>query len=280
MKFSKTALVSSLALCGITLGAVAPTTVSAATSAGSIINGAYDSTPNNNAHLLEGDWVNATDGHKATADSDANVTVVSGFLTLDSVPDFSFGRAVPNKTVRLHQGHSEIKDDGNTNGDLQITESRSDSTTAKNNGFTISAQMANFKTKGSANPNNGKEVAGFKLNLFPTDLVDVNSGKSTGLQTNQTTLNGGGDSADVLTAKASDKLLGTYLAKFIKPEDASLFVPDAAKTDDGKVGVYSGVITWTLATGAGATDQNNNGGGTQPQNPTAPKPQSGAQVAK
>ncbi|MCH4008970.1 WxL domain-containing protein [Companilactobacillus sp.] len=256
MKFSKTALVSSMALCGITLGAVAPTTVSAATSAGSIVNGDYQEGVTYNKNLNNDDWVNATDKQSAYAKSDANVTVVSGFLTLDSVPDFSFGRAIAGKTVDLHQGHSEINDDGNTEGNLQVTESRSDKTETKNNGFTVSAQLAKF-----TGADTSKSVDGFKLNLNPVDLIDVNSGKSANIKTQQVTLMGEDTNpSTVLNVKSTDNLLGTYKAQFNQSKDASLFVPQKASLDQDKkntLGIYKGVITWTLATGAGITGNEN-----------------------
>lgn len=258
MKFSKTALVSSMALGGIILGALAPTTVQAATQATSA--GSFDSQGNwqqgPKYGTLSDNFAAYADGKiSAKASSDANVTVVSGYLSLEQVPDFSFGRSIAGSTAQLQQGTSGIDDDGNQNGMLKITETRFNDDTApvngqsKNGGFQLSAKMDPFTSQDSS----AAAVSGFTLNLKNKSLVATTGSTATTLATNDATLKDDGTTSQtILTAKPTDKLSGTYYAQFLKPDDASLVIPADAKGKNG-VGLYKGQITWTLTANADGT---------------------------
>lgn len=246
-----------MALAGITLGALAPVTVQAAHTGvtfekdGSAIP---SEAGNNKVDLSKGASAYATDAQKADAESEASVQVVSGFLSLDAVPDFSFGRAVAGKTANLLNGQSVIDNDGNQEGLLQITESRNASGTATppagiNNGFNLSAQLGSFsRTDGSTNDK-------FKLNLTSQPLRSVNDGSLVAsLKSDAATLTSNGKSANILSATKEDNLMGSYKVLFNTNDSASLFVPEDAKTENA-VSHWKGVITWTLSTGAAQTPQ-------------------------
>lgn len=234
-----------MAVCGILLGTVAPTTAYAATSA--------DGTKTSLSH---NGMAEATPDNPATAQSDASVTVVSGFLTLEQVPDFSFGRVMENTTARLQQGTSAIDDDGNQDGILRVTESRKD-----NAGFDVTAKMDDFT--------NDKDVVskGFVLNLNPVAFINASNGDYSGIQTGKVSLDADKEKT-VLSATKENKLQGTYQAKYSDSKDASLVVPkDTSSKDSGKTATsYKGKITWTLNAKAEGTTtgDNNNGGGQTP----------------
>lgn len=247
-----------MALAGITLGALAPTTAQAAHT-GVIV----DDKGNANATTTEGgEYVDlgkgasayATVKQSADATSDANVQVVSGFLSLDAVPDFSFGRAIAGKTANLINGQSAIKDDGNQDGLLQITESRKTDgdpkdPAAKNTGFNLSAQLGQFEN--SANPET--KNSDFKLNLMAQPLRSAEDGSPAGINTNAVTLNADGKTTqNVLSATPKDGLYGTYKVLFNSNDSASLYVPKGTDTQDS-VSKWKGVITWTLSTTAAQT---------------------------
>lgn len=141
MKLSRNVLVGSLATVGMVLGAVAPAvTAQAATTTGKFNNGTLEQVKSTDVGSLadadhkvqdpealaiaydKGDG--ATYG-SATAESNANVTVVSGILTLDAVPDFGFGNAASGTTVSLKSNEATgDAQDGNDSGLLQVTDSR------------------------------------------------------------------------------------------------------------------------------------------------------------
>ncbi|WP_125772189.1 WxL domain-containing protein [Companilactobacillus furfuricola] len=264
MKISRNILVSSMALAGITLGALAPTTAQAAKSGVSTNPDAGTFTVNpagqtTTANMNKGEAAFATPENSATAESDANVQVISGFLSLDAVPDFSFGRAIEGNTAELLNGQSAIQDDGNQDGLLQITESRtadSKEPGSPNKGFTLSAQLGDFVDKnGTPFAANGSEQ--FKMNLKPQAVKLASDGSIPGnLHTSQVSLLAGGKSAEILTAKPEDKLMGTYKMIFEGQNAASLYVPKGSKSDNA-INEWKSKITWTLNAAAAATTGDN-----------------------
>ncbi|KRL11943.1 hypothetical protein [Schleiferilactobacillus perolens] len=158
MKFTKSSLLSSLAAAGMVLGAVAPVIANAATGNSAVESAAaYKnsmltqdnegnvSVTSASANLLQnkrnqdgdkvtgyapgyvaGSGANASSG-TAVGTSDAVVKIIEGYLTLDAVPDFNFGTVVPGAKAALQNFSGAISDDGNDQGDLQITDSRSTS---------------------------------------------------------------------------------------------------------------------------------------------------------
>ncbi|MQS52492.1 WxL domain-containing protein [Companilactobacillus mishanensis] len=240
MKISKTKLAGSLALAGIVLGAVAPTTVQAAT--GNTLDGDKASTEiSTNLNLNNNDTVIAND--KATAESEANVQIISGFLTLDMVPDFSFGSVIAGGTAGLRsKGVSTIDNDGNSQGILQVTETRENKTENAANkglGFTVSAELAGFKLNGKDDP-----VKGFTLNLASQTLKDADGKIVDGQSTNAATLDDNNKTATIMSMNAGSYNKGQIKATFDNSKAAELKVPQIASEKGQKA--YSSVITWTL----------------------------------
>lgn len=258
MKISKSVLVSSMALAGIVLGTVAPTTAQAATS-GYDANMQPSKTPVEVGSLNDGASAYASDDTSATAQSDANVQVISGFLSLEQVPDFSFGRTIENSVVDLQSNASAIDgDDGNNGGYLKVTESRNtaearaegDTSTAK--GFSISAKLGDFT--------NNKNIVtpDFVLTLNPVVFKNLNPASGiSGLQTSSAVLTSGkGEAQTIANVEAKNDKNGQYVAKFNTPKSAQLTVPaKTASTDtkDNGVAKYKSVVTWTLNAKAGST---------------------------
>ncbi|AKP68053.1 WxL domain-containing protein [Companilactobacillus ginsenosidimutans] len=257
MKYSKTALLSTIAAAGMVISGIAPQTVSAATSAydneGKLVTGGQS------VNIADGAYSDPTQGAKAT--STANVTVISGFLSLEAVPDFSFGRAISGSIAKLDQGeeHAIPSEDGNSDGILRVVESRdkktsSDTSSSKatNQGFEVTATIGKFTG------DDNKPVDGFILNLAPQSFNNTD-GKPSGLSTKALTLNPDNDSTatgSILNVKDTDEVKGSYQAVFNSANAATLKVPDAATAGkDGKDGIskYKGVITWTLNAKASGT---------------------------
>ncbi|WP_125710450.1 WxL domain-containing protein [Companilactobacillus zhongbaensis] len=252
MKISRNILVSSMALAGITLGALAPVTVQAATTGVGTVDGKFSALDKGKyVDLNKGEAAYATDSISANAHSEASVEVVSGFLSLDAVPDFSFGRAVEGKTANLLNGQSAIPNDGNQDGLLQVTESRKvggnpESPAAANAGFTLSAQLGQFD-------NGVKTSKDFKLNLTSQPLRSADDGApAKSIMTSPVTLNASGAGKNILDVSSEKALFGTYKVLFNSNDSASLFVPEGTSNENG-VSKWSGVITWTLNAKAGAT---------------------------
>lgn len=149
MKLNKKVLASSLTAAVALLGAVAPAT--GVFAASSTVKNATDVNLGTAAHLgAEGAdalaGALAQDGAEtglATATSDAQVGVVADMLTLDAVPDFNFGNAIPGQPARLHSNQGATPDDGNNRGLLQISDSRTAKTTTTTTEDTYTDQDGN-----------------------------------------------------------------------------------------------------------------------------------------
>ncbi|KRK64228.1 hypothetical protein FC72_GL000540 [Companilactobacillus tucceti DSM 20183] len=263
MKLSRNVLVGSLATAGIVLGAFAPSlTAQAATTSATVgADGVVKPTGDTNKDVNSlndpdnpGLAIAYDDGEgnvkTATAQSDANVTVISGILTLDKVPDFGFGTAAAGSTVDLQNNSSAIEDDGNQSGILQVTDSRqnSDKTTA---GFTVSAQLGSFYTTDADNPATGK----FLLALKPVQLTTSTDSKDViqGQKSIEASLTAGDKTDhDVMNLKAGSYNNGAIIAQFAAQtgtpnSDAQLTVPaDAANGSTPTAQSYKAPITWTL----------------------------------
>lgn len=253
-----------MALAGIVLGTVAPTTAQAATSALDENMQPLKDGKGRYVDMKNGAGAYATDATQANATSDANVEVVSGFLTLDAVPDFSFGRAIEGKTVDLMQGQEGYVNDGNQEGLLQITESRNDPSStgskdatsgAVNKGFNLTAKLGAFhNVDGSALSDKIGKDNQFVLSLKPQNVFDVDSKAPNGLQTNAATLTAGDDTAQTILDNKNTKIDGTMKAVYNTSNAASLKVPTGTKADN-KVQKYFGEITWTLDAKSASTPQ-------------------------
>lgn len=165
MKLNKKVLASSLTAAVALLGTVAPATgVFAATST---VPGATDVNLSTEDHLGVGDKADALMGAQAqsgtaagvaTAQSDAQVGVLSDVLTLDAVPDFNFGNGIPGKTINLHNNTGAKNDDGNAKGLLQISDSRSNDILGGTTTYTVTNAIAENTEAGTAAVAAGTEV--------------------------------------------------------------------------------------------------------------------------
>ena len=175
----------------------------------------------------------------ATAQSDANVKVIDGFLVLNNVPDLGFGVAIAGNTVKLHDGNSMREDDGNAQGILEVVDSRNVDS-AK--GFTVTASLGQFANSQNEEFSTGSDGANFVLTLNRVGVAQNkefgNEGTQGGLAltAGDTTKNSG----TVLQTGTNSR--GTHTFKYPNATDkATLRVPASAKADE-----YSAAITWTL----------------------------------
>ena len=181
-----------------------------------------------------------TPGNSATAQSDANVKVIDGFLVLNSVPDLGFGVAIAGNTVKLHDGNSMRRDDGNAQGTLEVVDSRK---TDSANGFTVTASLGQFANTQNVNFDNSK--GDFVLTL---NNVGVAQQKEFGAESTNKglslTAGGTNNSGTVLQAAKGSRGTHTFVYQNTTT-DATLKVPEGAAADE-----YSASITWSLAPSA------------------------------
>lgn len=254
MKLSRNVLVGSLATAGMVLGAVAP----ALTAQAATTSGEFDSTgklqqvtPNKdvnglgtaNAGLaIAYDAGDGSTAGTATAESNANVKVVSGILTLDAVPDLGFGTAAAGSTVNLKNNTADKSaEDSQNQGLLTVTESRAGAP-----GFTLSAGLTPF------NDGTADATDPFTLQLKATPLKGddgANVSNGADLSTSDASiLADGNDSGEVMNLKAGAYKTGAINASFTAADkDAMLKVtgaPTGAKEATNKS--YNSTITWTL----------------------------------
>lgn len=270
MKLSKSVLAGSLATAGIVLGAIAPAiTAQAATGTGKIDdkgNVTYQDPTTDVGALGDSDSKMAIaftgseagqDG-QASATSNANVTVQSGLLTLDAVPDFGFANAAEGTTVALanNDKNGSTAADSQGKGVLTITESRQNQP-----GFTVDASISKF-----ANIADKNDTKPYILNLTPTELKNDKGGKITdGTKKMTNEINISGDPSSTVSTTnpavaASGTLIdlgaGTYNAGSINAsfttadDDAFLNLdngtPASGAKDSNSSKSYNATITWTL----------------------------------
>lgn len=273
MKFNKSSLLSSLAVAGIVLGAVAPVVASAADTASVFSNkgqnwafnasGAPEQLQKTdlNKSLSSGDnhyatatgKNDATSGANAVGTSEAQVRLVSGYLTLDRVPDFNFGTVAAGSTAELQNNSGAIADDGNSDGILQVTDSRSTSgsgATALTDGmgYTVSVQLGSFyKLTGGAR--GGSAQNGFTLNIPQLSGSAINADSGTTAAFQGAAVVAGGDAENLLSA-ARGQSYGTTSVSMVKGSGINLETNKAV--DDGS---YDAPITWTLTTVTAPTGQ-------------------------
>ena len=182
-----------------------------------------------------------TPANSATAQSDANVKVIDGFLVLNSVPDLGFGVAIAGHTVNLHDGNSMRRDDGNDQGNLEVVDSR---TAAKANGFTVTANLGNFAdSKNKVYNQDGSATDNFVLTLNNVGVAQNTEfgGEST---ITQSLTAGKSDVKNIVQAGTNSR--GTHTFHYnSSSSDATLSVPAGVAADE-----YSASITWSLAPAA------------------------------
>lgn len=176
-----------------------------------------------------------TPANSATAQSDANVKVIDGFLVLNNVPDLGFGVAIAGNTVKLHDGNSMRDDDGNAQGILEVVDSRK---TDSANGFTVTANLGEFADSKNEAYKPGTDAPNFVLTLNRFGVQQKEFGGETTLHAALTA----GDSTAQSVVQAGKNSRGTHTFEYKNATDrATLSVPAAAKADE-----YSAAITWTL----------------------------------
>lgn len=202
-----------------------------------------DSLDSSNVEIADSNDNSATATSSET--SNVNITVVSDLLTLDAVPNFNFGSGASGATVDLKDNSDDgnIIVDGNSQGILQVTESRKNAD-GQTPGFNLSARLNSFSS-------NGTNIDGFSMNLNSEELFDSDGDNiSTGsnkLSTNKATLNAGSDQeTSVMNLAAGSYKSGTIRTSFTTPDSASLYVPKSADVSSKSVKKYSSSIVWTL----------------------------------
>ncbi|WP_334352147.1 WxL domain-containing protein [Companilactobacillus sp. HBUAS56257] len=261
MKLSKSVLAGSLATAGIVLGAIAPAvTAQAATASGNQkSDGSVEyQDPSTSVGELGGkdsklaiafdelaeDGTVKTVG-QAAAQSNANVTVQSGLLTLDAVPDFGFANAAEGTTVALDNNdvNGNAATDSQGLGNLTVTDSRSTVP-----GFEVNAAITKFSPVGG--PTDGSKDKVYTLNLKPTELKN-DKGESVAaagtLKTEEANIAGGDAASTVMNLAAESYAQGPINASFTKADDdAFLTLGDTAGSDTKTTTSYNATITWTL----------------------------------
>ncbi|MBI0107894.1 WxL domain-containing protein [Lactobacillus sp. W8089] len=178
-----------------------------------------------------------TPANSATAQSDANVKVIDGFLVLNNVPDLGFGVAIAGNTVKLHDGNSMRDDDGNAQGILEVVDSRKADSA---NGFTVTASLGEFADSKNTTYNAGTDGPNFVLTL---NSFGVQQHEQFGGEGTEQAVLTAGDSTAKNVVQAGKNSRGTHTFKYQNATDrATLSVPAAAKADE-----YSASITWSLA---------------------------------
>ena len=235
MKMGK--LFSSIATATMVLTTLAPAAVAnAATGHATNVagSGVAQEVSNGSLPMATSSTANDSTG-SATAQSDANVKVIDGFLVLNNVPDLGFGVAIAGNTVKLHDGNSMREDDGNAQGVLEVVDSRN-ADSAK--GFTVTANLGKFADSKNSEFNPGDDAPNFVLTLNRVGVQQKEFGGETTLLAELTA--GVSGAQNVVQAGASSR--GTHTFKYQSTTDnATLSVPAAAKADE-----YSAAITWTL----------------------------------
>lgn len=283
MKFNKSSLLSSLAVAGMVLGAVAPVVASAAQDdtvfSNNGQNSAFDDTgtpvaltENTASAALNGTNGYATsvqqnnDSGSATGVSDGYVRLVSGYLTLDAVPDFNFGTVAVGATAKLAGNNGKFVDDGNADGLLKVTDSRSSNQTADTaetptpapsrdgRGYTLAVKLGSFypgidpAADGKPQTRTGTPDNNFTLTIpSPADKTDAKGNalvtsdtKSLSFSDNTKLVAGGAQST--FFSAPNKKSYGSVSIKLTTDAGITL-----ATDPNAKAGGYDAPIYWILS---------------------------------
>ncbi|APX71295.1 WxL domain-containing protein [Companilactobacillus allii] len=174
-----------------------------------------------------------------TKTSTVSVNVLSGDLSLDAVPSFSFEKIEAGSSVNLKDNSSDgdVVVDGNSSGILQVTDSRKNSP-----GFILSARLNSFSNNNS-NDN-------FTMTLNSQELYDDSgdniSTSSDDLTTEKAKLDAGSNqNTEVMNLNSGSYRSGTITTSFTSPDSASLYTPSNA-SDLNSSSRHSSTIVWTL----------------------------------
>jgi hypothetical protein len=199
------------------------------------------------------------DPTKAT--SNVSVTVLSGILTLEAVPNFNFGSVMQGSTAKLKNntvdttGYNSTDktkpitagEDGNNNGLLEVIDSRNK--TDKMPGFTLSASMGPLKTVDSDTTTADLNAV---LHLSAIPLLDGDKNNVSTSSTDQMTKPASIDSskadstATVMNLESGSYNAGIISASFTTPDSASLHVLGSGDNTKQSAKNMNAVITWTL----------------------------------
>lgn len=205
------------------------------------------------------------------AQSTVTVNVLSGILTLDAVPDFSFGSMMIGSTAKLASntvdttGFNTDKDngpitagkDGNSDGVLQMTDSRNTSGSDNMPGFTLTASMGKLQ---ESDPSADSALIAI-LNLSAIPLVDNDnenvSNTESNLYTKDAAITSGDNTATVIQMEKGKYRPGIIKAKFNTPDSASLTIPkdgqSVTASKDPSAKKMNAVVTWTLSANPSVT---------------------------
>lgn len=199
------------------------------------------------------------DGSPAT--STVSVTVLSGILTLEAVPDFNFGTMTVGSIGKLksnvvntdgftvdngtNTSDATAGRDGNTDGTLSVIDSRNNLKDMP--GFTLSAAI------GKLNPTNtdGGSTLDAILHLNPMPLINEEnnnvSNSAAPLKTDKISVSSvTGNSAPVMNLTKGSYNGGLIKATFNTPDSASLEIPNTADNTKTSAKNMNAVVTWTL----------------------------------
>jgi len=201
--------------------------------------------------------------------STVTVTVVSGVLTLDKVPDFNFGTMARGTTVKLKSNTADtegfnsdtIGEDGTTTnpeGYLQVTDSRNLLPETEMPGFTLTASMGKLRAANDSEPSEGLNAI---LHLSAIPLVDGDNVNvsSTGVdaKTKAASISSGSTAQTVMALKKGEYNAGVIRAQYNTPDSASLesFSNSTGGSSDEPSGKnMNAIITWTLNANPVATN--------------------------
>lgn len=183
--------------------------------------------------------------------STVTVTVLSGYLTLDAVPDFNFGNIALGTTAKLKNntpdttGMTNAVKDGNSKGLLQVTDSRNLTSKEDIPGFNLSAKMGSL-----VGADNTSLDAILDLSSMP--LLDSNnnnvSSSSASLSTQAASLaSNASTTSTVMDLKKGSYNPGVIKAEFNTPDSASMTLPkNSDYSYDKSSKNMNAVVTWTL----------------------------------
>ncbi|WP_181189749.1 WxL domain-containing protein [Bombilactobacillus bombi] len=241
MKMNK--LFSSIAASAMVLTTLAPAAVANAATgystgaAGSGVGLTRSSGSLHDAGMATSGSANVNTG-TATAESQATVKIIDGFLVLNAVPDMNFGATVAGQEIQLFNYKGASKD-GNKNGALTVIDSRhsnGNSNTKDGMGFKVTATVSPFK-----NPSNPVDQKGFMLNMA---ALNENPNPMTSLKSEPVSLPSDGTSTRTVVDASKSKVgktWGNHTWTLPAHDDAvKLAVPDIA------AGEYNATINWTL----------------------------------
>lgn len=203
-----------------------------------------------------------TDATNTPVSSTVSVTVLSGILTLEAVPDFNFGTMTVGSTGKLKSNTVDTDGfmldngtntssatagrDGNTDGLLEVVDSRNSLKTMP--GFTLSASMGQLK---NTMLNDGDPNLDAILHLNPVPLLDDenNNVSSTGtdLKTDKASISSAeGNTVPIMNMTPGSYNGGLIKATFNTPDSASLEIPGTGDNTKVSSKKMNAIVTWTL----------------------------------